>query len=166
MRHASGIFYFPLCAITQIQYNFEGPWYNSNGNQLVNYGTGNVDEIIRLSLTDIARSIGGNPLSQIIQSVNNVTREGANSLGAIDKAYNTHLSRKMNQAFPMIANVSISVKNLLPTFRDDYLNLYFAAGQGPQSVVSVTQTQTGTIPENRINSQRGDFRLIDPGRRR
>lgn len=164
IRHASGLFYFPLAAITQVSYNFEGPWYNTNGEQI--QGTGKVDEAIRLSLSDASRAGAGGSFSEVFGNLRNIFRtpsssSGPRNLGGVDNAFDIRVLRgTLDQAYPSIANVTVQVANLVPTFRDDYLDLFYAAGQNGNSVVSVTEQQTGTIPENRIDRSAGDFRRV------
>ena len=31
VRHASGLYYYPLIYIEKVSYNFKGPWYNFKG---------------------------------------------------------------------------------------------------------------------------------------
>lgn len=165
IRHASGLFYFPLAAITQVSYSFEGPWYNTNGEQIP--GNGKIDEAIRLSLSDASRAGSGGSFSDVFNNLRNVFRAptsagGPRKLGGVDSAFDIRVLRgTLDQAFPSIATVSVNVANLVPTFRDDYLDLFYAAGQNANSVVSVTEQQTGTIPENRIDRTSGDFRRIE-----
>lgn len=115
MRHASGLMYFPLCYITNINYEFKGPWYNFDGKPLNDPSKySQLDKILR---------------SEIINKNN------------ID-IFNNPNSKKLFYAYPSMAEVKITVRNALPFYRDDWMELFYGAGLGGQDLVNVTVNQT------------------------
>jgi len=115
MRHSSGLIYFPICYIQSIDYKFLGPWYNYDGTPI-----------------NVANTPGGE--IQAEKSFRQVLDSGQ-----IDPA---NPQRKLPAAYPSMAEVKIVVKNAMPFFRDDWIQLFNGAND-PQNLINISVKQTG-----------------------
>lgn len=106
VRHASGLFTFPLAVITNFSYQFHGPWINSKG------------EIV--SVTDEEKNIF------IL-----------NAASGIKSGVLKH--EKLDYAFPSYAKCTITIRNSVPLFRDDFMMQFLAAGEGADALVSLSE---------------------------
>jgi hypothetical protein len=150
VRHASGLFYFPIAVIKNVTYEFHGPWYNYDGTPL--QANGNFGQLINAGINSAA----GQSLDQIVQqfqtadSTNTSTAFGGpGSLADIaSRSPDDPLLQqyRLPYAFPTFATCSITYKNAVPLFREDFMNLYNGVGiaNDASSVVTVSEVATQT----------------------
>ncbi len=155
VRHASGLFYLPLAVILGVEYTFEGPWYNYNGDPIET--PGNLDQIVRNGLNTNASTRSFQEIfADLNQPTNPFSQEGnsrpgrpgtLSHLSSLNK--NDPFIAKYNLpfAYPTSAKCIIRYKSAISQFRDDYLRLFYEAGKpnGGAGIVSVSEEQTGTI---------------------
>lgn len=164
VRHASGLFYFPLANIIGFNYEFNGPWYNYSGPALEDskaleslisnsvkssVPTGNtfgerVESIFEQFKQDAANLFNGNtgkPANRFSENGNTLLKLADMTSSDFDK--NIRNKNGQPYAYPTSAKCSIRIRSAVPFFRDDFMQLYNAAGQGGQSLVTVTQLNTG-----------------------
>ena len=115
MRHASGLIYFPMCYIQSISYNFKGPWYNYEGNPI-----------------DISKSSN----SEIKAEESFRRALAANSIDPRNP------NRMKIAAYPSMAEVTINIRNAMPFYRDDWMQLFFGAND-LQNLINISVRQTG-----------------------
>jgi len=165
IRHASGLFTFPLAYIDSVDYSFQGPWYNFNGDPLS--PNGELENTVRNSVAAAAASKGfldsisdafknafenagtsksktNNPQTTFINPMNpGSLTDRASKTFKNDTAYYNKYS--LPYAYPSWAKISITVSNALPMFRDDFLESFYAGG-GPNpgnGLVTVSEKQAG-----------------------
>jgi hypothetical protein len=146
MRHASGIIYFPMCFIKNIKYEFKGPWYNYDGKPFNNFSTsGQLEKVVGSSISRGLQTWGA--ALDDIKKIFSLPTESSNSSNGysanpkLDAAVNDP-SLKQIAAYPSIAECSITVRNALPFFRDDWMQMFNGA-TNPQDLINVSVKQTG-----------------------
>jgi hypothetical protein len=170
VRHASGLFYFQLAAITEVSYSFEGPWYNAGDKTTHINGDGRLDAALRTNLNSVvAQTIDSNPSASIkdrFAAIGKTFKDLGGDLSSVLSGKEINMGGPDNVlknmvknefAYPSIASCRVTVTNLIPTFRDDYLQLMDAAGKNGAALVQVTQSQTGTTPPGNPNLQNDIF---------
>jgi hypothetical protein len=159
IRHASGLFHYPLAYISNVSYSFKGPWYNHDGhpvphaqNQLT--GSGSLDALLKGKIEAAVAQKG------FIESITDAFKNAFEIPGNTSKTNNPQSSffpdpstqdlngnlkyiidGKLQYAYPSWAEVSITVGNAMPMFRDDFLQSFYV--NDGAALVSVTETQTG-----------------------
>jgi hypothetical protein len=152
VRHASGLFYFKLAVITNITYNFKGPWINSMGEP--------IDVVTDAEIAKLKKALADDAVKRQNQSwfKNMFTKKPPNSRGNtffddITKSKESNI--KLPFAFPSIAECSITFKSVEPLFRQDWLNLLVGASDfSGQGIVRVSEDNSGfttTQKGERIN---------------
>jgi hypothetical protein len=170
VRHASGLFYFPLAALTEVSYSFEGPWYNAGDKNTKINPDGRLDAALRTNLNSVvAQTIQSNPSASLKdrfaalgKTFKDIGGDFASvlsgqeiNLGGPDSVLKTMTKNEF--AYPSIASCRVTVANLVPSFRDDYIQLMEAAGNSAGALVQVTQSQTGPTPPGDITNLQKDI---------
>jgi hypothetical protein len=159
IRHASGLFTFPLAYISNVSYDFQGPWYNYE-HQPVAYA-GDIEKLLQSSVQQAAASKGfldsitdafknafnapantsqtNNPQSTFVNPTNPLSLAGNIRTYQSDAAYIQ--ANKLPYAYPSWAKVSVTVHNALPMFRDDFLQSFYSTSQ--EGLVTISQNESG-----------------------
>lgn len=165
VRHASGLFYFPIAYINTFTYRFKGPWYNFDGKplaetkdldalistqikQLVPPSSKTFKETVNGIFTNTAQGIQdafrappkAPPTPPKAASRPGGTPGGLLSMSQQDLAF-IHQSG-LPFAYPSWAECEITITNAVPFFRDDFMALYYASQKGGNDLVSITQQMT------------------------
>lgn len=153
VRHASGLFYYPLAVIQSVSYSFQGPWYNYAGDIIV--PNGNLDAVLGSSI-ELAQT---QSLDDVFNDFVNGTSSAGGPVGppgtlsylASQDANSNFISKyQLPAAYPSWASCNITFKAAVSLFRDDYMNLFYQAGgpNGESQIISVSQQQTSTTKGN------------------
>jgi hypothetical protein len=165
VRHASGLFYYPVAYIQEFSYNFKGPWYNYHGVPLES--TKDLDTLISTKIqelapapektfrekmnetfTDLARNIRETfrpppkPVPRPSQPESRIAGSPGGLLQLSDSDVNFLRSKGLPFAYPSWAECTITFKNATPFFRDDFMALFYESQTGGENLVSLTQELT------------------------
>lgn len=167
VRHASGLFFFPLANITNFNYTFKGPWYNYDGVQLTDGGKdldGLISEKIKnfrpdpnAPFLDRVGSIFKNFGNEVAETFSSSKKNNSKRVSGVDSNSLLSLSDMptdqsgsrqkdifgTNYAYPTWATCQLTIQSSLPFFRDDFMQLYNASGTSPEDLVKVTQKNNG-----------------------
>jgi hypothetical protein len=165
IRHASGLFYYPVAYISEFSYTFKGPWYNYHGVPLES--TKDLDSLISTKIqelapapdktfreklnetfTDVARNIRETfrpppkPVPRPSPPESRVAGGAGGLLELSDSDVKFLRSKGLPFAYPSWAECTITFKNATPFFRDDFMALFYESQNGGESLVTLTQELT------------------------
>lgn len=165
IRHASGLFYFPVAYIRGFKYTFKGPWYNYNGNPIGT--TTDLDSLVSNKIesltppsnktfrenvneifTNTARNIRETfrpppkPVPRPGDKENRVAGTAGGLLEMSDQDIKFIRHNGLPFAYPSWAECTISISNATPFFRDDFMALFYESQKGGDELVTLTQKLT------------------------
>lgn len=166
IRHASGLFYYPVAYIESFSYTFKGPWYNFDGQPLQT--TKDLDALITTRINEIAPAPDKSFKEKVNETFTNLARnvketfrpppkavprpsepesrfksQVANGLLALsDSDMKFIRSKGLPFAYPSWAECNITIKNATPFFRDDFMAMFYESQKGGEELVTLTQQLT------------------------
>lgn len=170
VRHASGLFAYPLAAIKSVKYEFQGPWYNVDGHKLDSTVSAQLENIVSQQLgsgdtrgswqrikdsfsqlgNEFVKTFTTNPFdSKDPQKKSTLVDPFSSEVGDNIFSGASGIKRRnysQSVAYPSWAKCSITISNMNPLFRDDFMQLFDAASNGSDGsngLVNVTQNQAG-----------------------
>lgn len=162
IRHASGLFYFPVAYVRGFSYTFKGPWYNYEGQPIES--SRDLDTLISTKVTELAPSSDATFKEKLNATVTDFARgvretfksppkpvprpdqKPAGTPGGLLEMSNSDIkfirSKGLPFAYPSWASCKLSISNATPFFRDDFMALFYESQKGGDELVSLTQTLT------------------------
>lgn len=156
VRHASGLYYYPLIYIEKFSYNFKGPWYNFQGN-IVDYSDGFESSFNNAlnspkSFAEAWTAFG----DSASEAGSNITQAFSSSppkpSPQEQRNQDLYAKNKLPFAYPSYAECNISIASALPSFRDDFLQMLQNSRKGGQDLVTLSQRETGQIQQQKTAS--------------
>lgn len=166
VRHASGLFYYPVAYIESFNYTFKGPWYNFDGTPLQT--TKDLDALISTKITELAPAPDKTFKEKVNETFTNFARnvketfrpppkevprpsaqetrfksQVSNGLLALsDSDAKFMRSKGLPFAYPSWAECTITIKNATPFYRDDFMAMFYESQKGGEELVTLTQQLT------------------------
>lgn len=162
IRHASGLFYFPVAYVRGFSYTFKGPWYNYEGQPIES--SRDLDTLISTKVTELAPPSDATFKEKLNATVTDFARgvretfkpppkpvprpdqKPAGTPGGLLEMSNSDIkfirSKGLPFAYPSWASCKLSISNATPFFRDDFMALFYESQKGGDELVSLTQTLT------------------------
>lgn len=162
IRHASGLFYFPVAYVRGFSYTFKGPWYNYEGQPIES--SRDLDTLISTKVTELAPRSDSTFKEKLNETFTDFARgvretfkeppkpvprpdqKASGTPGGLLEMSNSDIkfirSKGLPFAYPSWASCKLSISNATPFFRDDFMALFYESQKGGDELVSLTQTLT------------------------